>query len=63
MANGGQLPTIGSNGLAGIQGSTTNGITHPNGMMMNGNISGDQTNVAALKNGSLASTAASTGKY
>lgn len=61
MANGGQLPTMGSNGLGGIPGSATNGITHPNGMMMNGN-GGDQTNMAALKNGSLASTAASTGK-
>lgn len=62
MANGGQLPTMGSNGIGGIPGSSTNGITHQNGIMMNGVNSADHANIAALKNGSLASTAASTGK-
>jgi hypothetical protein len=53
---------MGSNGIGGIPGSSTNGITHPNGIMMNGVNSADHANIAALKNGSLASTAASTGK-
>lgn len=60
MTNGGQIPTI-VNGLSGIPGSATNGIAHQNGMIMNGTNVGEQTSAGVLKNGSLASTAASTG--